>query len=123
MSPTFIILYVNNIKASTDFYTDLLGRSPVESSPNFAGFALESGVFLGLWSKAVVEPATAVMGGGTELGFGANDAAAVDAMHDDWRARHIQIAQAPTQMDFGYTFVGLDPDGHRLRVMFSQSNG
>lgn len=123
MSPTFIILYVNNIEASTAFYTDLLGRSPVESSPNFAGFVLESGVFLGLWSKAVVEPATAVMGGGTELGFTANDAAAVDTMHDDWRARHIQIAQTPTQMDFGYTFVGLDPDGHRLRVMFAPSNG
>ena len=23
---------------------------------------------------------------------------------------------APTAMDFGFTFVALDPDGHRLRV-------
>jgi predicted enzyme related to lactoylglutathione lyase len=28
--------------------------------------------------------------------------------------------QQPTDIDFGRTFVGLDPDGHRLRV-FSAS--
>jgi hypothetical protein len=28
----------------------------------------------------------------------------------------LKIAQAPTAMDFGMTFVALDPDGHRLRV-------
>jgi len=28
----------------------------------------------------------------------------------------LPIAQPLTQMDFGYTFVALDPDGHRLRV-------
>ena len=30
--------------------------------------------------------------------------------------RGIEILQKPTRMDFGFTFVGLDPDGHRLRV-------
>jgi hypothetical protein len=30
--------------------------------------------------------------------------------------RGLPIAQAPTAMDFGPTFVALDPDGHRLRV-------
>lgn len=119
MNPNFIILYVGKLEASVAFYTDLLGRPPVESSPNFAGFALESGVFFGLWSKAVAEPAAVVTGGGTELGFSATDRDAVDAMHDDWRVRNIAIAQTPTQTDFGYTFVGLDPDGHRLRVLYA----
>jgi predicted enzyme related to lactoylglutathione lyase len=36
--------------------------------------------------------------------------------HTDWRKRGLTIAQAPTSMDFGRTFVVLDPDGHRLRV-------
>ena len=40
----------------------------------------------------------------------------VDAQHVDWRKRGLPIAQAPTTMDFGRTFVALDPDGHRLRV-------
>jgi predicted enzyme related to lactoylglutathione lyase len=26
------------------------------------------------------------------------------------------VAQPPTRMDFGFTFLALDPDGHRLRV-------
>ena len=119
MNPNFLILYVSDLDSSTVFYTELLGLSPVESSPNFVGFVLESGIFLGLWSKSAVEPASVVMGGGTEIGFSAVSKEALDEIHDDWLARSVPIAQAPVQMDFGYTFVGLDPDGHRLRVMVS----
>ena len=54
--------------------------------------------------------------GGAEIVFPADDAAAVGAVYDDWRTRGVAIAQEPTKMDFGTTFVGLDPDGHRLRV-------
>jgi len=28
----------------------------------------------------------------------------------------VSILQGPTDMEFGRTFVGLDPDGHRLRI-------
>jgi hypothetical protein len=34
----------------------------------------------------------------------------------DWQLRGVSIAQPPTEMDFGLTFVALDPDQHRLRV-------
>ncbi|WP_277425783.1 hypothetical protein [Lysobacter enzymogenes] len=37
-------------------------------------------------------------------------------MHADWRGRGWPIVQAPVELDFGRTFVALDPDGHRLRV-------
>ncbi|MBU2819585.1 glyoxalase, partial [Acidithiobacillus ferrooxidans] len=47
--PNFIILYVDNPLRSADFYTRLLTKSPVQSSQNFAMFALDSGVMLGLW--------------------------------------------------------------------------
>ena len=114
--PNLLILYVDNAPASTAFYADLLGRSPVEASPAFAMFALESGLLLGLWARNMVEPATPTTGGGTELAFSVASAEAVDARHDDWRRRGLTIAQAPVAMDFGYTFVALDPDGHRLRV-------
>ena len=33
-----------------------------------------------------------------------------------WQAFGAEIAQPPMQMDFGFTAVALDPDGHRLRV-------
>ena len=54
--------------------------------------------------------------GGSELAFTVEDARGVDSRHAEWSAKNIAIAQVPTRMDFGYTFVGLDPDGHRLRV-------
>jgi predicted enzyme related to lactoylglutathione lyase len=113
--PNFVLLYVESPAASSAFYADLFGRPPVEASPTFAMFALESGVMLGLWSRRDVVP-TATSSGGGELAVTVPDADAVRAMHGDWSGRGLRIAQAPTAMDFGFTFVALDPDGHRLRV-------
>jgi catechol 2,3-dioxygenase-like lactoylglutathione lyase family enzyme len=114
--PNFVILYVDSPKASADFYTALLGRGPVEASPTFVMFALETGLMLGLWSRQGVKPAPAAAGGGSEIGIVVDQAGAVDATCAAWKARGVRIAQEPTDMDFGRTFVGLDPDGHRLRV-------
>jgi catechol 2,3-dioxygenase-like lactoylglutathione lyase family enzyme len=117
-SPDFglVVLYVDNPAASAAFYADLLGRPPVDSSANFAMFAMPPGM-LGLWSRHHAVPAPAGAPGGAELDFTVADAAAVDALHADWSGRGLTIAQAPTEMDFGHTFVALDPDGHRLRVL------
>lgn len=114
--PTYTILYVDNPKASGAFYGGLLGCEPVEASPTFVLFALESGLKLGLWSRHTVEPAASTAGGGGELAITVDGPAAVDATHAAWRARGLSILQAPTDMDFGRTFVAVDPDGHRLRV-------
>ena len=114
--PNFIILYVDSPAASAAFYRDLLSTAPVEASPTFALFALESGVMLGLWSRHTVEPKAEVTGGGGEVAFSVADHAAVDALHARWCERGLRILQNPVEMDFGYTFVALDPDGHRLRV-------
>lgn len=114
--PNFIILYVDSPANSAAFYANLLAKEPVESHPTFAMFALDSGVMLGLWSKHTVEPAATATGGGSEIAFALTDKAAVQALYHDWQQRRLPILQAPVQMDFGYTFVALDPDGHRLRV-------
>jgi catechol 2,3-dioxygenase-like lactoylglutathione lyase family enzyme len=111
----FVLLYVESPTASATFYTDLFGRPPVEQSPGFAMFAMASGVMLGLWARDMVEPKPAASGGG-EICFTVPDSEAVDGTHADWRKRGLTIAQAPTTMDFGRTFVALDPDGNRLRV-------
>ena len=97
------------------FYAELLGKSPVESSPTFVMFVLASGVMLGLWSKHTVEP-VATAPGGAELAFAVADNHAVHALYTKWLQRGLVIMQAPATMDFGYTFVASDPDGHRLRV-------
>jgi catechol 2,3-dioxygenase-like lactoylglutathione lyase family enzyme len=120
--PNFILLYVDSPKASGDFYTSLLGREPVETSPTFVMFALGGGLMLGLWSRHTVEPAPATKGGGSEIGIAVGNPAAVDATCAAWKAHGVSIIQEPTEMDFGRTFVGLDPDGHRVRVFAPPSD-
>jgi len=112
---SFVLLYVDNPPASAKFYANLLDRPPLETSPTFAMLPIADKIMLGLWSKHTVEP-EATPQGGHEVAFTVADADAVRATFADWKARGLQIAQAPTAMDFGHTFVALDPDGHRLRV-------
>jgi catechol 2,3-dioxygenase-like lactoylglutathione lyase family enzyme len=120
VEPNFVILYVESVRESAAFYAELLGKGPVESSPNFAMFAWRSGAMLGLWTRRDVRPAAGPTGGG-ELAITVADRAAVHALHEEWSRRKLRIAQEPTDMDFGFTFTALDPDGHRLRVFAPQS--
>ena len=112
---SFVLLYVESPTASATFYADLLGKKPIEASPTFAMLPLSDEVMLGLWSRRTVEPVASAPGGG-EVAFTVADATDVERTHADWKQRGLPIAQKPTAMDFGHTFVALDPDGHRLRV-------
>jgi len=89
--PNFILLYVDNPGVSSAFYAELLGHPPVESSPTFALFALDSGVMLGLWSKHTVEPAAPAQFGGSELAFTVNgDTFEVPTTVTAWRVRRLK---------------------------------
>lgn len=114
--PNFIIIYADNPLSSASFYEALLGKPPIESHPTFAAFALDCGMTLGLWSKHTAEPAAIITGGGGEIAFSVPSNEAVDLAYSDLTKRGLRVAQKPTYMDFGYTFVVLDPDNHRLRV-------
>lgn len=112
----YLLLYVDSPATSANFYSRLLDKPPVELQPTFALFILDSGLKLGLWSRHTVEPAAEAAGGGGELGFSVADKETVDTLYATWTAQGLRIAQEPIALDFGYTFVVLDPDGHRLRV-------
>ena len=112
----FVLLYVDSPPASAKFYRELLGKPPIEQSPTFAMFAMDSGLMLGLWSRHTAEPKPTANAGASEVAFAVDSKATVDALYADWNRRGLPMAQNPTDMDFGHTFVGLDPDGHRLRV-------
>ncbi|WP_133127067.1 VOC family protein [Legionella nagasakiensis] len=114
--PNTIILYVDSPAISAAFYANLLDQQPSESSPTFALFVLGNGIKLGLWSKHTVEPMADMTGGGGELAFSVDHTSVVDELYTRWKHKKLTITQSPTKMDFGYTFVALDPDGHRLRV-------
>lgn len=111
-----VVLYVKDPGASSVFYKELLDRPIVQSSPKFAMLPLGKEAMLGLWQREDVEPRAAKETGGGEVAFAVANADAVRATHEAWKARGLKIAQAPTAMNFGHTFVALDPDGHRLRV-------
>ncbi|GLS17644.1 drug:proton antiporter [Labrys miyagiensis] len=112
----YVLLFVDSPRRSAAFYRDLLGLAPVEEQATFAMFVLESGLRLGLWSKHTAEPLPGAAPGGAELGIEVADAASVDKLYAEWSAKDVRVLQKPIDLDFGRTFVILDPDGHRLRV-------
>ena len=63
-----------------------------------------------------MQPGPVGEGSRAELAFMVEGEDAVRAHYEEWRAMGLPIAQELTKMDFGPTFVALDPDGHRLRV-------
>lgn len=117
----FVLLFVENPQKSSIFYQDLFDMKPIEESPTFVMFALKNGVMLGLWSKYTAEPRVEAPAGALEVCFPADD---IDAFYEMWGKKHLTIAQKPTDMDFGRTFVLLDPDGHRIRMykLFEKSS-
>lgn len=117
-----VILYVENPARSVAFYEKIFGQAPVESSANFAMFVAAPGVMLGLWARHDVQPRPAAEAGANELAFIRGTKDEVNAVADEWSKKGVEIVQRPIQMDFGWTFTAVDPDGHRLRV-FAPSEG
>ena len=113
---TFILLYVEDVARSAAFWSKALEKPVPEASANFALLPAAPGLMLGLWRRDHVAPAAAGGAGAGEVAVTLADDAGVEAAHARWAAQGARIAQAPTRMDFGYTCVALDPDGHRLRA-------
>ena len=112
---SFLLLFVENVADSAAFYARLLDKPIVENSPTFAMLPAGANLMLGLWRRDGVSPPAGAPGGG-EIAITLADDAAVAATHARWAAEGVRIAQAPTRLDFGFTFVALDPDGHRIRA-------
>lgn len=107
------LLFVANPIKSGEFYQMVFGMPPVEQSPTFVMFILKNGVKLGLWSRYTALPRVDALPGALELSFAADD---IDGLFQELGKKGVTILQAPTDMDFGRTFVFLDLDGHRIRI-------
>lgn len=114
--PNSLILYVDDVDRSTAFYKDILKADPVETFQDFSVFVLGEGFVVGLQSKHAIAPKPRPSFGGFELSFSNATKEDVDALHAAWTAKGVEMVLAPTTLEFGYTFVAADPDGHRLRV-------
>ncbi|MEG0183730.1 MAG: VOC family protein [Stenotrophomonas sp.] len=121
-TPSTLLQYVRDVAASAAFYSGILGKPPVEQSPGFALFLLGDGAALGLWQRDDVQPPVTAQAGAAELAMVVANPETVQQMHDAWHALGVQLMQAPVTLEFGHTFVGADPDGHRLRV-YSRAEG
>ena len=88
----FILAYVDDALKSAALYSKVLGLEPVESSPNFAMFALPNHVMFGFWSRHDVVPA-ANKPGGVELAFTVENAAVLNATLAEWKALGLAIIQ------------------------------
>lgn len=117
IEPSAVVLYVANILISSTFYQNLLGIKPEEASPTFHAFKLSNGMGLGLKAKHAVEPPTIDKNVSGELAFTLDNNKEVDELFAEWQEKEINIAQPPTVVTYGYTFLALDPDGNRLRVV------
>jgi predicted enzyme related to lactoylglutathione lyase len=114
--PHFVLLYVDEPRASADFYARLLDRQPLDSAPNFVMFELAPDLRLGLWARRDVEPKPRGEADIGELAMAVGSKAEVEALSADWKRKGATILQEPVVKDFGLTFLAADPDGHRLRV-------
>jgi catechol 2,3-dioxygenase-like lactoylglutathione lyase family enzyme len=111
---SFVLVYVDDVSRSEAFYAAVLARPAIESSPTFAMLPAGAGLRLGLWRRDGSDrPRAAAPAARSPSPQAAKPRSTLSAA---WRARGVAIAEEPTSMDFGYTFVGLDPDGQRLRV-------
>lgn len=116
LEPHVIVLYVDDLAITSQFYQNLLGLKPEEASITFHSFKLSNGMHLGLKAKHSVEPPSDGKSGHGELAFTLADHKDVDALFATWQAQGVSMMCSPSQLSYAYTFVALDPDGHRLRV-------
>jgi predicted enzyme related to lactoylglutathione lyase len=116
LQPNAFILYVDNLVSSTQFYEDLLGIKSEQMSPTFSQFSLTPQMGLGLKSRQAVQPPTEKTGGG-ELAFVVDHNHKVDDLFQEWQKKDIEMIHVPTIMPFGYSFMAIDPNGNRLRVV------
>jgi catechol 2,3-dioxygenase-like lactoylglutathione lyase family enzyme len=114
LSPNYVLFAVQDPRKSAALYNQLLGQQPVESADTFILYVLSNGLKLGLWKASTMQP-TPTAPGGVEVAFGLESREAVLRTYNEWTRLGVNVVQAPTDMDFGFTFVVACPDGHRLR--------
>lgn len=108
----FVLLFVEAPLISAEFYSKILGLKPIEQYPTFALFALKNNVQLGLWAYKTAQPKITTPPGASEIAFSADN---IDRLYEHLLKLGVPMIQTPTDMDFGRTFVAVDPDGHRIR--------
>lgn len=107
------LLFVSNLQRSLIFYNEILGLTPAFESPTYAMFVLTGGIKLGLWFFEDAQLQNMPPAGSSEICFLVEN---VDEVYTNLKEKNVLFAQEPIDLDFGKSFVFLDPDNHRIRV-------
>jgi predicted enzyme related to lactoylglutathione lyase len=111
-----IVLYVEDMTKSRQFYQALLQTEPAECSPSFAAFNVNDTLSIGLWLRTEVKPDVNLSTGSrNEICMFVADHPALDRQYEHCTGIGATIIQEPVEMDFGRTFSICDPDGGRIR--------
>lgn len=108
-SLNYVLFFVSDIEASTDFFANALGYTldPSQSAPTFRQFAADpNGATIGLLQA----DDQTLPAGEIKLYFGTPDIA---ALRETWTGRGV-AATPIVQMPFGRIFEVTTPDGHKL---------
>jgi predicted enzyme related to lactoylglutathione lyase len=121
MNLGIVIIYVQDVQKSTDFYTGVIGLSVIEdqSGPNFVMLMPSQGPMLGLENSTLLPAGQAKPAGSVEIGFSVED---VDATFKQWKDCGVTMLEDPEDKPFGRSFLAKDPDGHYLTVYRLRQN-
>ena len=113
--PNLQLIYVSDIKHSTDFYKMLFNSEPVFLSPRYVAFAAGNEALFALWTGGT--PPDISIPRFSEIGIMLPSNQEVDLLFEEWKKNPgIKILQEPRTEVFGRTFLVEDPDGHIIRV-------
>ncbi|SHO58264.1 VOC family protein [Vibrio quintilis] len=111
-----IVLYVEDMMKSRQFYQALLSTEPAECSEKFVSFKVNETLSVGLWLRSDVKPEVNASAGSLhEICVFVVDHPALDRQYEHCTGMGATIIQEPVEMDFGRTFSICDPDGGRIR--------
>jgi predicted enzyme related to lactoylglutathione lyase len=113
--PNLQLIYVSDIKRSTDFYRMLFSTEPLFSSPRYVAFSAGGDALFAIWTGGTTPDKT--LPRFSEIGIMLPSNQDVDNLFIQWKQNpSIHIVQEPQTEIFGRTFLVKDPDGHMIRV-------
>ena len=111
------VLYVASLSKSVTLYSELLEQPPIRQSDDFALFVTPNGQSLRLWQQDKVIPSTNGVVGGVEVVLHVDSLDELNTQWHRWQSLGLQPIQSIETLSFGETFMMIDHDGHRLRLI------
>ncbi|MBT8220542.1 MAG: VOC family protein [Bacteroidia bacterium] len=122
---TIIGLGVNDLQASTKFYTETFGWTMSENSTDDITFIQLNGILLSLYPREkLAKDATVTPEGsgfrGVTLAHNARSKKEVDQIFSDLKNKGVRIVKPPEEVFWGgYSGYIADPDGHLWEIAYN----